>query len=485
MQYLVASEFGSKDWDTFERMFLNKTDRRAETSPINGQLGGRPTIPVTDYAEAFLAENSTKGVPQLRYWNREWWKYDHHWISVNEDDLNNQVTRFLQRHKVQRAYRISTAFVNDVVLNIRGLCCLSGITMPCWLPDGSDASDTLCFSNGLLSVQELIAGNKQTLRSRTPEYFGLDNVDYAYEPDADCPMWNEYLATTFDDDDSRAALQMMFGYILSGKTNKNVGFFLVGRGGDGKSVAAHILRKLIGENQSCCLPFANLGDRFSSYLLTEHKLNLVEEMPVSAEIRNISDAEKVFKMVTDGAVIPVEQKFRAPRDKRAKARCVFLANELPQFVDRSNGLWDRLIVLPFTHRFRDTDAEKADLKHDLEAELPGIFNWAICGARMLEKHTRFPIPPASVEYLAKHRLACDHEAAFLSEAVVADPDAISSKQLLYQQYRSWIESRGYKPVGSSRFNAAVKAAFPDVREERQRSPIDRLIWSGISLLNMA
>ena len=114
-------------------------------------------------------------------------------------------------------------------------------------------------------------------------------------------MWNEYLATTFDDDDSRAALQMMFGYILSGKTNKNVGFFLVGRGGDGKSVAAHILRKLIGENQSCCLPFANLGDRFSSYLLTEHKLNLVEEMPVSAEIRNISDAEKVFKMVTDGA----------------------------------------------------------------------------------------------------------------------------------------------------------------------------------------
>ena len=301
MQYLVASEFGSKDWDTFERMFLNKTDRRAETSPINGQLGGRPTIPVTDYAEAFLAENSTKGVPQLRYWNREWWKYDHHWISVNEDDLNNQVTRFLQQHKVQRAYRISTAFVNDVVLNIRGLCCLSGITMPCWLPDGSDASDTLCFSNGLLSVQELIAGNEQTLQSHTPEYFGLDNVDYAYDPDADCPMWNEYLATTFDDDDSHAALQMMFGYILSGKTNKNVGFFLVGRGGDGKSVAAHILRKLIGENQSCCLPFANLGDRFSSYLLTEHKLNLVEEMPVSAEIRNISDAEKVFKMVTDGA----------------------------------------------------------------------------------------------------------------------------------------------------------------------------------------
>ena len=52
-------------------------------------------------------------------------------------------------------------------------------------------------------------------------------------------------------------------------------------------------------------------------------------------------------------------------------------------------------------------------------------------------------------------------------------------------YHGWAESHGYKAFGMSRFNTAVKSAFPDVREERQRSPIDRLIWSGISLLNMA
>ena len=109
------------------------------------------------------------------------------------------------------------------------------------------------------------------------------------------------------------------------------------------------------------------------------------------------DAEKIFKMVTDGAVIPVERKYHAPQEKRAKARCVFLANELPFFVDRSHGLWDRLIVLPFTKRFRDTDSEKANLKYELEAELPGIFNWAIDGARKLEKMVRFPVPSKSKE----------------------------------------------------------------------------------------
>ena len=480
MQYLVAREFGPKDWDTFERMFLSKLDRRSETSPVNGQKGGRPFMPVTEFAKQFLGKYSETGMLLLRYWNGDWWQFaDGIWTQLSEEDLRIEITRFLQNLSANEAGRISTALITDTIANLKGFCGLTGINMPCWLPTGEDAADISCFSNGLLSIKELIAGNEQAVQPHTPAYFGIDRVGYAYDPAAGYPMWEEYLLTTFDNEDSRTALQMMFGYVLSGKFDKNIGFFLIGRGGDGKSVAAHILRKLVGESQTCCLPFANLGDRFSSYLLTEHKLNLVEELPVSAEVYNISDAEKIFKMVTDGAVIPVERKYHTPQEKRAKARCVFLANELPSFVDRSNGLWDRLIVLPFTHRFRDTDSEKANLKYELETELPGIFNWAIVGARKLETLPRFPVPQASREYLAKHRLACDHEAAFLHEAVITAPKGVCPKQELYKTYRQWTEDHGYKPFGADRFNAAVKATFPDAQEKRQRSPYDRLVWEGI------
>ena len=480
MQYLVAREFGPKDWDTFERMFLSKLDRRSETSPVNGQKGGRPFMPVTEFAKQFLGKYSETGMLLLRYWNGDWWQFaDGIWTQLSEEDLRIEITRFLQNLSANEAGRISTALITDTIANLKGFCGLTGINMPCWLPTGEDAADISCFSNGLLSIKELIAGNEQAVQPHTPAYFGIDRVGYAYDPAAGYPMWEEYLLTTFDNEDSRTALQMMFGYVLSGKFDKNIGFFLIGRGGDGKSVAAHILRKLVGESQTCCLPFANLGDRFSSYLLTENKLNLVEELPVSAEVYNISDAEKIFKMVTDGAVIPVERKFHSPQEKRAKARCVFLANELPSFVDRSNGLWDRLIILPFTHRFRDTDSEKANLKYELETELPGIFNWAIVGARKLETLPRFPVPQASREYLAKHRLACDHEAAFLHEAVITDPEGFCPKQELYKTYRQWTEDHGYKPFGADRFNAAVKATFPDAQEKRQRSPYDRLVWEGI------
>ena len=437
-------------------------------------------MPVTEFAKQFLGKYSENGMLLLRYWNGDWWQFaDGIWTQLSEEDLRIQITRFLQNLPTNEAGRISTALITDTIANLKGFCGLTGINMPCWLPTGEDAADISCFSNGLLSIKELIAGNEQAVQPHTPAYFGINRVEYAYDPDAAYPMWEEYLLTTFDNEDSRTALQMMFGYVLSGKFDKNIGFFLIGRGGDGKSVAAHILRKLVGESQTCCLPFANLGDRFSSYLLTEHKLNLVEELPVSAEVYNISDAEKIFKMVTDGAVIPVERKFHSPQEKRAKARCVFLANELPSFVDRSNGLWDRLIILPFTHRFRDTDSEKANLKYELETELPGIFNWAIAGARKLETLPRFPVPQASREYLTKHRLACDHEAAFLHEAVITAPKGVCPKQELYKTYRQWTEDHGYKPFGADRFNAAVKATFPDAQEKRLRSPYDRLVWEGI------
>jgi ubiquinone biosynthesis protein Coq4 len=51
-----------------------------------------------------------------------------------------------------------------------------------------------------------------------------------------------------------------------------------------------------------------MGGKFTSYMLSENLLNLVEELPVNSELRSIADCEKTYKMVTDGAIIPTERK---------------------------------------------------------------------------------------------------------------------------------------------------------------------------------
>ena len=467
-----------------------KTDRRAVTSPLNGLKGGRPTMDVTGCAEQFLQRYTTDdGSYRFCYSNGKWWQHntDNYWAEVLEEDLRVKVTSFLQQDVARSSKgRISKALVSDVILNIKGLCGLTDSAMPCWLSNGADASDIVCFSNGLLSIEKLINGEKLALQPCTPKYFGTAKVKYAYDPSATCPKWQRYLQTTFDNEDERKTLQMMFGYVLSNKIDKNVGFFLVGNGGDGKSTTAHVLKHLIGDSQTCCLPFSNLGDRFGSYMLTENKLNLVEELPADTDSKKIAEAEKIYKMVTDCATIPVERKFHSPGQAPARAKCVFLANSLPHFVDKTNGLWDRIIILPYNHRFRGTNAETQNLKFELETELSGILNWAIEGARLLASYSRFPMSSLAKSYLDAYRLACNYEASFLHEVVVeSKASSCVSKQTLYQYYRRWMEDNGYRPGGKDKLNTAVRAAFPNVIETRERIPsdrVDRKVWMGIKLV---
>lgn len=291
----------------------------------------------------------------------------------------------------------------------------------------------------------------------------------------------EYLETTFEDPAIREMLQMMFGYILSGSTHLNVGFFLIGKGGDGKSVAAHILRKLIGESNTCCLPFSEMGSKFTSYMLSQNLLNLVEELPVNSELRAIADCEKTYKMVTDGAIIPTERKNVDPGCAKATARCVFLANGMPNFTDKSDGLWDRIVLIPFDHRFRDSDEEKPNLKYDLEEELPGILNWAIAGGQKLQNVKRFPIPYSVQARMKQHRRLCNHEEDFFEERLILDPESYVPKSVLYSVYSNWMQESGYKPLGKSKFNTLLQDYYKDaIREDRIRHPQDILIWRGIN-----
>ena len=492
IQYLAAGEFGPKTWQEFEKFWLlqNRQDKRQDSSPLNGMMGGRPKTPVTDYAESFLADYKTANtLLTLRYWNGNWYLFTANgWKCLTQEEMKMRITGYLQRNNIQAQERISQNLISDILVNLQSdyLCGLpeSKYRMPCWLPGGEDARGWMSFRNGILNLNALIA-NPDSIPEFipiSPALFAKDGVPYDYDPDATCPNWNYYLNTTFDSDEMRLALQMLFGYILSGETRLNVGFFWIGQGGDGKSTAAHILRKLVGESNTCCLPFGNLKDRFSTFQLTENKLNLVEELPVISEQSNITECEKVFKLVTDGGELNIERKYQPPTKAPATVRIVYAANALPQFVDRTKGLWDRLVILPFNHRFRGTSEERSDFKRELEKELPGICNWAIQGAQMLTSLTRFPVPEASRQMIEQHHAICDHETEFFKEWLQEDPEGQVGKQALYNAYANEMKDSGYRAKGKSNFNAALKIAFPDITEGRYREHgQDIQIWQGITL----
>ncbi len=135
-------------------------------------------------------------------------------------------------------------------------------------------------------------------------------------------------------------------------------------------------------------------------------------------------------------------------------------------MDKSEGIWRRLLLMPMNVRIPVTERK---VGMDKEAywiaagEAPGILNWALAGLRRLrESGWHFTSPAACRAALAEHRLESDPARAFLLERYEvhadAEPLAVNS---LYQEYRLYCDTRGHRnPMNDSTFGRQVRRVFP-------------------------
>ncbi len=81
----------------------------------------------------------------------------------------------------------------------------------------------------------------------------------------------------------------------------------------------------------------------------------------------------------------MERKYQDPISISPICKMVFAVNNLPCSPDQSYGLYRRIFILPFNKRFEGKAADK-HLKEKLQAELPGILNWALEGLKRLRQN---------------------------------------------------------------------------------------------------
>lgn len=455
-------------------------DLRQISSPLNGLFGGREHIPVDKWALNFANRHKVNEVFTLRFYVGQWYEYrGDYWHELNPKDLKSDLVGFLQLEGYADDYRISEALVKDVLLNLQSnrICGLhSGhFRIPCFLSNKKDAAGWLPMKNAVINVEAAAAavGRGEPLPPdaryvHSPELFITYGLNYDYAPDAICPRWNKYLSEVQPEAANRESLQMMSGLALVPDCRYNVSFFLYGPAGTGKSVFVNVLTALVGAENCCCIPLAKLGNRFGLAPLTTKLLNIVGELPQMPENGRSADVEGFFKSITSGDVIPVERKGIDGWDARAMARMVFATNVMPTFTDRSDGVWDRVRIIPFNQVFRGKPNQNHNLTAELLEELPGIFNWALLGLAKLRKLRTFPECPEGEVLKEEHRDSCDHERAFLAECTEAEAEAKLPSDELYQKYHKWMEDNGYRPKGASNFAQAVKTMYPKAHTKRER-----------------
>jgi P4 family phage/plasmid primase-like protien len=255
----------------------------------------------------------------------------------------------------------------------------------------------------------------------------------------------------------------MLGLSMVPTTKFNVAFFLFGQPGTGKSVFLHVLRALVGHDNCCAVPLARMGEKHSTWPLTEALLNIVGDLETDDGHGSLKSLEGTFKDVCDGSYIPVERKHKDVSSARVTARCVFATNSLPTFADRTEAMWDRLRILPFNVRIRGTGEEDPDLREKLTqpASLQGIFFRALVGLGELRKARRFPEHPEGVAAKLKHKFRCDLEGAYLDDNYERTEQGGGhvESSAAYKKFYEWLKDNGFGIRSKNTFVDAVSRVF--------------------------
>jgi len=448
----------------------------------------KPPETVTAMAEEFLAHRALAQAissvpadesPRMVYYNNAFWVHDGPaWRRCQVGEMAILVTKYLQKRPGAR--EVTTRLINDVVANLQGLTYLptSQCSLPLWLGDDPahvpGRSPYLAFNNGLINLERALThGEAPELLFHTPRHFSPVYLSFDFDPQARCPLWRQTLREIFPPvprgrgqtpDRRLHALQEFMGYTLIPGLAYQKCLVLVGRGGNGKLVVTESWANLLGRDNVSHVSMDQFGERFAKSEMDGKLANIAAEMNRLDKVD-----EGKFKALVTGDPLQSERKFEPPFVMRPTAKLIFTTNELPPFRDPSNGIWRRLLIMPLFEQFNGNRCDRDRAKR-LRPELPGIFNWALAGARRLQQQGAFSDCGVCAAALADHRFDSDVVAQYVAESVLSLDGSLAEIpcDVFYQGFDWWCTRNGRVPPSSTEFGKRL----PDVIERCRESVVN-------------
>jgi putative DNA primase/helicase len=443
------------------------------------QKGGRelspPANPMAVARELLKDLPTTDGIPHLGHWRGDFYTYTGtHWQVVDEPDVRSWIYRETE-HAWFAAGTPEEPTTERWLPNPRKVSAVAdalGIGV-LHRPSGQEHEPAIALTNG---VYDLAA---ERLLPHSPARWNLNSLPFAYEPDATCPQWEQFLIQVLPQDSVRF-LQEWIGYLISGRTNQQKIASLVGLPRTGKGTTARIVRALLGSHNVAAPMLGSLIQPFGLEPLLGKSLALFADVKWTS--RGVSDATELIKTISGEDGVTVHRKHKGSWEGDLPTRFMFMSNDTPSFTDASGALALRMIHIRFTRSF--AGHEDIGLTDRLLAELPGIFLWALEGLRRLDERGHFHVPAASVAVDEDVRRTASPHLVFLQERCVLDPSARTTLDAVWMSWESWCRDDGSE-VGNKRwFTRKLKSVAPtiDVIRDQSTVPAQRIV-TGLQLVH--
>lgn len=404
----------------------------------------RKTKDLPTYTE--IGRHYMKIYPDTIFSRGSWMRYEKGvWESVTNFLIEQEVWKLLEAYEPQGIYP-TTNGVSNVMAYVR-----AQVHVP---EDHLDADDGLInLLNGTYSLDQ------QCLLTHHRDRYLTTQLAFDYDPTFQAPSWDRYIGTTFVDEkgnfdpDLAAFVQEAVGYSLTTDIRYHLTFWCHGQGANGKGVLFQVLEMLAGNS---AIPFnVNLLHREQYQLadLAGKRIALCTEAESSTIVE-----DALIKALVAGDSLQVRQIRREPFTLKPVAKLWWSMNKLPTVTDTSVGFWRRVKVIPFLADFEERDKAKRldNLIEYLQDELPGIFNWALIGLFRLRANGEFT-KVAQVDRLTeRYQRESNTITSFVDDECEVSPSYNVASGTIYDKYREWCSTNGYKPYNSRNFKSEME-----------------------------
>lgn len=335
-----------------------------------------------------------------------------------------------------------------------------------------DQGDCLvAVRNGVLNLRD------GELMPFSPKHYVTKRIDIKYDPEADCPLFKKLLSESFEADESLVSYaQGIFGYCLTGLTNRQDIHILHGSGANGKSTILDAVMHVLGPYAGALMSetiFEGAGSQHSSdlYSMRGKRLGVVHE----AESRFRLNAPRI-KQLTGGDTIKVKGLYENPIEMKPQFKIFVLCNKRPNLDAHDDALKRRIKLIPFEYVV-PREKRDARLGEKLREEASGILRFLVEGAAM---HFRGDIRQPSAVENAIEGYFSDQDSVrnFLQYSTKKDPKATIGKAALYDAYTEHCIDECLDPLTKGEFGKILrKIGFEDTRAATERK------WKGLRLLS--
>lgn len=272
-------------------------------------------------------------------------------------------------------------------------------------------------------------------------------IPYNYNDDTELysPLIDQFMKDISDGDVMKMQfLYQVAGYALLKKNAFQKFFIFQGEGGTGKSTFTNILNKLVGSDNCSRVSLDNMDKDYYLASMVSKLLNIDDDVVDGKALENTGR----FKSIVSGDQITVRQIYKDVLTFTPYATLVFSCNKLPRIMDKTTGLYRRMILVELNHKVAKPDPFFMNRITDIDMEY--FFQKAAQGIMIAIEEGHFRIGESEAELLLKFKRRQSPLNEWLYDCDITAKDLHMHKFMpLYSQFKDWAEENGYNKVISS------------------------------------